>query len=101
MSKHKTVTHVPAAPAPSPPAPATPRLAAQLLTALGELVVVAAAVLGIVTAVSWALAGMDRTRIARQPQQPAAEWVCWVDRYGEICRPVDHRPGPRRYFARY
>jgi hypothetical protein len=79
MSKHKTVTHVPAAPAPSPPAAATPapRLAVQLLTVLGELVVVVAAVLGIVTAVTWALAGMDRTRIARQPQRPTAEWVCW------------------------
>ncbi len=69
----------------------------QLLTVLGELVVVATAVLGIVTAVTWALAGMDRTRIARQPRRPAAEWVCWTDRRGEVCRTEERRPYRRQY----
>jgi hypothetical protein len=40
VAKHKTVTHLPAAPA--PPAASAPRLLAQLLAVLGELVVAGA-----------------------------------------------------------
>jgi hypothetical protein len=43
MAKLKNVSHLPAAPAPAP------RLAAQLVTAVGELLVVGLCVVGIVT----------------------------------------------------
>jgi len=49
MPKHKTVTHLPA------PPPAAPLLAVQLFVALGELVIIAASILGLVTAVGWML----------------------------------------------
>jgi hypothetical protein len=48
MAKHKSITHLP--PAPSTPAP---RLAAQLFTAFGELLAVAAAAVGVVTIAGW------------------------------------------------
>jgi hypothetical protein len=99
MAKHKSVTHLP-----PPPAPAAPpaRLAVQLMTALGELVIVAAYILGIVTAVGWALAGLDRRSRTVRPALPPTEYVCWHDRlYGEMCLPADRPPVVRRHYARY
>jgi hypothetical protein len=96
MSKHKTVTHIPAAPPLSPPAPA-PRLAVQLLTVLGEFVVVAACILGIVTAIGWVLSGIDRSRVVRPAPVPPREWVCWMDPRGEACRTAERRPYRRQY----
>jgi hypothetical protein len=87
MAKQKLVTHLPA----SPPAP---RLAGQLVTAAGELIVVAAAILGIVVAVIWLRDGYDlHSRIARH-DRPPGQWLhCWRDRYGgELCRPEDRGP---------
>jgi hypothetical protein len=96
MAKHKTVTHIPAAPPPVTAAPA-PRLAVQLLTVLGEFIVVAACILGIVTAIGWLLAGIDRGRVARPAPLPPRDWVCWTDRRGEVCRTEEHRPYRRQY----
>ncbi len=72
----------------------------QLLTIAGELVVVAACVLGFVTAGSWLIAGADLRSGSAQPPPPASRevWyqeyprerqVCWWDRRygGEICEP--------------
>jgi hypothetical protein len=93
--KHKTVTHVPSAPA------ASPRLLSQLLTALGELVVVAVFLLGMVTLGAWTLAGYDVYARMARPDRPPGQWIhCWRDRYaGEICRPEDRGP-MRRFYAR-
>jgi hypothetical protein len=93
MARHKTVTHLPAQ------APSQPRLLSQLLSALGELVVVAVFLLGLVTAGAWLLAGYDAyARMARQlTPAPPGQWVhCWRDSRGEICRPEDRGP-MRRY----
>jgi hypothetical protein len=101
VAKHKTVTHLPAATSPAPAS--APRLTAQLLTVAGELVIVAACVLGLITAGNWLITGYDvRSRAARQPPPMAARevWHCWWDRYGEICRPVDRGMQIRRYWAR-
>jgi hypothetical protein len=84
-----------------PPAPG-PRLAAELLSAAGELVIVAACILGFVTAGSWLITGADlHSRTTRQPP-PAQVWRCWWDRrYGrEICEPPYRQPPMRRYFMR-
>jgi hypothetical protein len=99
MAKHKTNTHLPAPPA-APPA-AAPRLAVALLTVMGELVVVAACILGFVTATSWLLAGAElHSRSAPTHRPPPREFVCWVDRrYGEMCEPAGPPP-PRRHYAR-
>jgi hypothetical protein len=100
MAKHKTVTHLPAPPAAPPPA--APRLAVGLLTVMGDLVVVAACVLGFVTAASWLLAGAE-LRSRNVPAHPArpTEWVCWLDRrYGEMCEPANRPPTVRRHYAR-
>jgi hypothetical protein len=98
MAKHKSVTHL------SAPAPSTPRLFAQLLTALGELVVAGVFILGLVTAGAWLLAGYDQyARMAsRLDRTPPGQWLhCWRDRYGvEVCRPDDRGPPARRHYAR-
>jgi hypothetical protein len=87
MSKHKTITHLPPAPA--------PRLAAQLLVAIGELMTVVACVLGIVTAAVWLFP--KALPSARPPAPPPM--VCWYDlRYGETC--WADRPPVRRHFVR-
>jgi hypothetical protein len=101
VAKHKTVTHLPSAPASA----SAPRLAAQLLTVAGELVIVAACVLGLVTAGRWLIAGADlRGRAARQPPLQQREIVLWchVDRRGyEWCeREPVYRPPVRRFYAR-
>jgi hypothetical protein len=65
-------------------------------------VVVAACVLGFVTAAGWMIAGADmRTiRATRQPPLQQATLVCWIDRrYGEMCMPADRPPPARRHFA--
>jgi hypothetical protein len=92
VAKHKTVQHLPAPP-PAPPAPA-PRLLAQLLTALGELIVVAIFGLGVFTAAMWLIAGWEmRSRPAPTHPPRPTEWVCWTDRrYGEVCEPAAWRP---------
>lgn len=72
----------------------------QLLTIAGELVVVAACVLGFVTAGSWLIAGADLRSSFVQQLPPASREVwyqedpgrlqaCWWDRRygGEICEP--------------
>jgi hypothetical protein len=96
VAKHKTVTHLPAP-------PSSPRLAGQLVTAAGELLVIAAAILGIVVAVIWLRDGYDlHNRMARH-DRPPGQWLhCWRDRYGgELCRPDDRGPlGYRRHYAR-
>jgi hypothetical protein len=72
MAKRKTVTHLPA------PRPAAPRLAAQVLTVAGEFVIVAACVLGLVTAGSWPVTGYDmHGRAPRYTQQREVTWRCW------------------------
>jgi hypothetical protein len=63
MAKLKTVTH-------ALPAPSTPRLAAQLFTAMGELVMIAVCIVGIVTVVDWVQAGTElksRERLRSSP----------------------------------
>jgi hypothetical protein len=90
MAKHKSSIHLP-----PPPAAPAPRLAVQLLTAAGDLVIVAACVLGLVTGISWLIAGADLAGgFARQPPAPREVWHCWWDwRYGgDICKPP-YRPG--------
>jgi hypothetical protein len=98
MAKHKSSIHLP----PPPAAPAS-RLAVQLLTAAGELVIIAACVLGLVTAGSWLIAGAElHSRSARQPAVPREVWHCrWDRRYGgDICEPPYRLPPVRRYFMR-
>jgi hypothetical protein len=90
MAKHKTVTHLPAAP------PAAARLSAQLFTAAGELIMVGVAVVGIVTVVGWVIAGAELRRDLKPREHlPAPREIilhCWFDRrYGEICEPP-YRP---------
>jgi hypothetical protein len=92
MAKHKSIIHMPAA-APPPPAP---RLAVQMLTVMGELMVVAACILGIVAGAGWML---DKGKVAR-PSAPPTTWACWVDRrYGEMCEPAARPFAPRRHFV--
>src|SRR5262245_13781570 len=98
---HKIVNHLPA-PVPPPPASAAPapRLAVQLFVAIGELLTLAACVLGIVTAVCWLLKPprppVD-TSIERRMPSP---WTCGLDRHGvEWCRHDDRSPA-RRHYAR-
>jgi hypothetical protein len=96
MAKHKSSIHLP------PPSAPAARLAVQLLTAAGEILIVAACVLGLVTAGSWLIAGADlRSRSARQPPAPQV-WHCWWDRRygGDICEPPYRLPPVRRYFLR-
>jgi hypothetical protein len=86
-----------------PPSPA-PRLLAQLITATGELVIVAIAIVGTVVVVNWLLIGFDvTTRPARHEARPSA-WVlrCWYDRRygGEICEPPYRAPPMRPFYAR-
>jgi hypothetical protein len=82
-------------PAPPPAPPAAPRLAAQLFTVMGELVMVAVSIVGIVTIVGWIAAGAElRSKSAptRPPRPP--EWMmCWNERRGEWCVPADRPPG--------
>jgi hypothetical protein len=94
MAKQKTVTHLPATP--------TPRLAHQLVTAAGEMVILAACVLGFVTAASWLIAGYElRTRSTpTRPPRPTEWVVCRLDRhFGEMCQ-TDRPPPVRRHYAR-
>jgi hypothetical protein len=80
MSKHKTVTHIPAAPA--------PRLAGQLVTAAGELIVVAIAIIGLITVGAWTMAGLDHYSRMATPRPPRI-LHCRVDRWGhEWCERV-------------
>jgi hypothetical protein len=69
---------------------------------MGELVVVAAGIIGFVTIAGWLLASADlRSRSARNPPLPQATWVCWVDRrFGEMCEPANRLPPVRRHYAR-
>jgi hypothetical protein len=67
MAKHKSEIHMP----PAPAAPA-PRLFAQLLVALGELVVAGIFLRGLVTIGAWLLAGYDTfARMAARLDRPA------------------------------
>jgi hypothetical protein len=85
MAKHKTVTHLPAP-------PSSPRLAAQLVTAAGELIVVGLAVVGIVVVFNWLMDSPDVRRRLAPRQRP--DLICFNDRRtGEWCQP-DH---PRRW----
>jgi hypothetical protein len=63
----------------------------QLISAAGELVIIAACVLGLVTAGSWLIAGAElRSRSAQPPSPPSREvWYWWWDRRygGDICEP--------------
>jgi hypothetical protein len=99
MAKHKSSIHLPSAPV----APA-PRLLVHLLTTAGDLVIVAACVLGFVTAGIWLIAGADlRNRSAWQQPAPAVRevWYCWWDRrYGDICERSYRLPAARHYFPR-
>ena len=104
MAKHKSVTHTHV---PAPASPAAPRLFAQLLTALGELVVAGVFILGLVTAAAWLIAGYDTyarmaARLDRPPPAPGQWMRCSRDRYGgEFCRPDNHGPPAyRRHYAR-
>jgi hypothetical protein len=98
MSKHKAVVHLPA-----PTSAPAPRLAAQLVTAIGDIVAVGLCVIGAAMVVTWVIAGMDpRVREhPRAPQWERAAMVCWIDRrYGEMCVPED-RPPVRRHPVGY
>jgi len=79
-----------------------------VLAVAGDLVIIAACILGFVTAASWLIAGADlHSKTVQQPapaQQPppAQVWRCWWDRRygGEICEPPYRLPPMRRYFMR-
>jgi hypothetical protein len=105
MAKHKSFIHIPLPPAapspPPPPAPApppaapAPRLAVQVLTVAGDLIIIAACVLGFVTAGNWLIAGVDphSGTVRQSPSAPREVWHCWWDqRYGEICQPSYRLP---------
>jgi hypothetical protein len=97
VAKHKTITHLPAAP--PPPAP---RLVAQLLVAAGELLVLSVCVVGVVTVVGWIIAWTDRRAPGVQrPPLEQARLVCWIDRrYGEMCEPAYRSPPMPPHYAR-
>jgi hypothetical protein len=90
-------------PVPPPPAPA-PRLLVQVMTAMGELVIVGIGVVGVVVVVNWLLVGFEvSTKPVRREAQPSPwVWHCWYDRrYGrEICEPPYRAPPARRFYAR-
>jgi hypothetical protein len=93
MAKQKTVTHL--------PAPSTPRLAAQLFTAMGELVMIAVCVVGIVTIVGRVVAGAELKSRERLRSSPPRWEVCRFDRqFGEMCAPADPPPPVRWHYAR-
>jgi hypothetical protein len=102
MPRHKTttVTNLP------PPAPPAPRLFAQVMTAMGELVLVGIGIVGVVVIVNWLLIGFDvanrPVRHGTPPQQ--SPWVlrCWYDRAyrREICDAPYRAPPARRFYAR-
>jgi hypothetical protein len=80
----KTKIHLPAHPPPAP-APA-PRLAGQALTAAGELLVVGVFAVGLAAIASWGLAQHDKVgRGAAASPGPPSGWVCWSDRWGDVC----------------
>jgi hypothetical protein len=92
MAKHKSVTHL--------PAPSSPRLAGQLVTAFGELLVVALCVVGVVTVAAWVATGAGLHIGRERPRSPHPELICFRDhRTGEWCQPVDRPPVRRHYVA--
>jgi hypothetical protein len=99
MAKHKSIkrTHLQAS---EPPPPSAPRLAAQLLVAMGELLVFAVCIVGIVTVATWILVGVEvRNRTAAQQQRGRRVVVLYDRRGGERCeREPVYRPPARRYW---
>jgi hypothetical protein len=68
---------------------------------MGELVMVAISVVGIVTIVGWVIAGAEMRNKGSPPRRsPPTEYVCCLDlHYGKMCEPAD-RPPVRRHYAR-